>query len=57
MTSFGETFGSRLAKWVEQNLEQVKPEEIDVSGEDALQVQHIIEAAIESWETITVVTL
>ena len=43
MMSFGETFGSRLGKWIEQNLEKVTPEEIDAYGEDALQVQQIIE--------------
>jgi predicted dehydrogenase len=57
MMSFGETFGSRIGRWVEQNLQQVKPEEIDGSGEEALKAQLIIEAAIESWETGQVVTL
>jgi len=57
MMSFGETFGGRIGKWIEQNLQQVKPEEIDASGEDALNVQLIIEAAIQSWETDKVVTL
>lgn len=57
MMSFGETFGSRIGRWVEQNIEGVKPEEIDGSGEDALKAQLVIEAAIESWQTGTVVTL
>jgi len=57
MMSFSETFGSRINKWVEQNLQKVKPEEIDASGEDALKVQLVIEAIIESWETGKVVTL
>ncbi|OGG51854.1 MAG: oxidoreductase [Candidatus Handelsmanbacteria bacterium RIFCSPLOWO2_12_FULL_64_10] len=57
MMGFNETFDSRIGKWVEQNLQQVKPEEIDASGEDALKVQTIIEAVIESWEKGTVVTL
>lgn len=57
MMSFGETFGSRIGKWVEQNLHKVKPEEIDGSGEEALKVQRVIEAAIESWQTDKVVTL
>ena len=33
MMGFGETFNSRIGKWVEQNLQKVKPEdelEIDV---------------------------
>jgi predicted dehydrogenase len=57
MMGFNETFDSRIGKWVEQNLQQVRPEEIDASGEDALKVQTIIEAVIESWEKGTVVTL
>jgi len=51
MMSFGETFQSRIDRWVEQNAAQVLPEEIDGSGEDALKAQLVIEAAIESWET------
>jgi len=57
MMSFSETFGSRIGVWVEQNLAQVEPEEIDASGADALHVQRIIEAIITSWETGQVVTL
>jgi predicted dehydrogenase len=51
MMGFGETFQSRIDRWVEQNAVQVRPEEIDGSGEDALKAQLVIEAAIESWET------
>lgn len=57
MMSFGETFGSRIGKWVEQNIAQDSPEAIDASGADALHVQRIIEAIITSWETGTVVTV
>ncbi len=57
MMSFSETFGSRIGVWVDQNIAQVKPEEIDASGADALHVQRIIEAIITSWETGQVVTL
>ncbi len=57
MMSFGETFGSRICTWVEQNLQKVQPEAIDASGEEALKAQLVIEAAIESWETERVVTL
>jgi len=57
MMSFGETFNSRIARWVEQNVAKDSPEQIDASGEDALKVQRIIEATIKSWETGTVVTL
>jgi predicted dehydrogenase len=57
MMGFGETFGSRIHRWVEQNLAGAKPEEIDGSGEDALKAQLIIEAAIDSWEKGTIVTV
>jgi hypothetical protein len=42
MMGFGETFGSRIGHWVEQNLVGARPDEIDASGEDALKVQYII---------------
>jgi predicted dehydrogenase len=57
MMSFSETFGSRIGRWIEQNLQQVSPDEIDGSGEDALKAQLVIEAAIESWQTGSIVTL
>jgi predicted dehydrogenase len=57
MMGFSETFGSRINRWIEQNLEGARPEDIDASGEDALKVQTIIEGIIESWEKGTVVTL
>ena len=57
MISFGETFGSRIGRWVEQNLQGVRPEAVDGSGEDALRAQRVIEAAIASWQTGTVVSL
>jgi predicted dehydrogenase len=57
MKSFPETFDSRLAVWIEQNKQGASPDQIDASGEDALRVQTIIEAAIESWDTGKVVEL
>lgn len=57
MMAFPETFGSRITRWIEQNRDGAAPEDIDASGEDALRVQTIIEAAIESWETGQVVTV
>ncbi len=57
MMNFSETFGSRIGKWVEQNIAGVGPDEIDASGADALHVQSIIEAIIESWQTGQVITL
>jgi predicted dehydrogenase len=57
MMGFNETFGSRIGKWVEQNIAGDAPEDIDASGAAALHVQRIIEAIIESWETGNVVTV
>lgn len=57
MMGFSETFPSRIGRWVEQNIAGVKPGELDASGADALKVQYIIEAAIKSWETGTVVSV
>ncbi|MEP7358909.1 MAG: Gfo/Idh/MocA family oxidoreductase [Anaerolineales bacterium] len=57
MMNFLETFPSRIGKWVQQNVDQVSPDQIDASGADALHVQRIIEAIIQSWETGAVVEL
>ena len=57
MSHFSQTFKSRVSHWIDQNLAHVPPEKIDASGADALVVQRIIEAAIESWETGQVVSL
>lgn len=57
MMAFGETFGSRIDRWIRQNLEGAAPEQVDASGEDALKVQTIIEGIITSWETGDVVSV
>lgn len=57
MTHFSQTFKSRITHWVEQNIAQVAPEDVDASGKDALDVQRIIEGAIESWDTGKVIDL
>jgi len=57
MMKFPETFDSRIARWIEQNKAGVSPDQIDASGADALKVQTIIEAAIESWDTGKVIEL
>jgi hypothetical protein len=57
MMRFGDTFTSRITRWVEQNNAGVAHEEIYAKAEDALKVQTIIEGIIESWETGQVVTL
>ncbi len=45
---FEATFEMRLGSFVRQVKEQVSPERIEASGADALAVQEIIEAAIQS---------
>ncbi len=57
MRSFGETFKSRIGAWVDQLAAGAKYNEINGSGEDALKAQNIIEAAIKSFETGTVIEL
>ena len=57
MKHFSETFDSRIAHWIEQNKLGAAPDKIDGSGDDALKVQMIIEAAIESWDTGKVIKL
>ncbi len=57
MTHFSQTFKSRISRWIEQNVAQVAPDEIDASGADALKVQRTIEAAIESWDSGKVIEL
>ncbi len=57
MKSFGETFASRIHRWLEQNAKKVRPSMIDGSGEDALRAQMIIEAAIASWHEKRIVNL
>src|SRR5690606_23323691 len=57
MMHFGETFDSRIGRWVEQNLEGVAPEAIEGSGEEALKAQLVIEAAIKSWDTGQVIAV
>ena len=57
MMGFNETFQSRIGRWIEQNLENASPEDIEGSGEEALKAQRVIEAAIKSWQTDTVVAV
>ncbi len=57
MRSFGETFNSRINAWVDQIEAGTSYDQINGSGEDALKVQEVIEAAIRSWETHTIVDL
>jgi predicted dehydrogenase len=54
MKSFGETFQSRIDRWIEDLRNGVAPERVEASGADALQAQLVIEAAIASWENNSV---
>ncbi|MBS4199271.1 Gfo/Idh/MocA family oxidoreductase [Bacillus sp. FJAT-49732] len=55
MRAFSETFKSRINSFVDQLVTGVTYDRVDGSGEDALKAQLIIEAAIKSWETGTIV--
>ena len=57
MLGFGDTFQSRLNAWVDDLIKKTPPEKIDGKAEDALKAQLVIEAAIESWDKGTVVTV
>ena len=57
MESFNATFQSRIDQWIVDLRNQVPPEQVDGKAEDALKVQLIIEAAIESWANDSVVTV
>lgn len=57
MRSFNETFKSRIGDWIEQLDAGTPYDQINGSGEDALRAQYIIEAAIRSFETSTIVEL
>lgn len=52
---FEATFVDRLHRFLEQVSEGVPPERIDGSGADGLAAQKVLQAAIESLETETVV--
>ncbi len=57
MQSFGDTFQSRIDKWVTDLLNKTPFDQIDGKAEDALKAQKIIEGAILSWAEDRVVTL
>ena len=57
MNHFQETFRSRIEAWVQDNINQVLPAQVDGSGKEGLAAQETIEAAIKSFETNTVVEL
>ena len=52
---FGDTFHTRINRWIEQLSAGVSAGQIEASGMDGLAVQEIIEAAIRSWREGTIV--
>lgn len=57
MRSFNETFASRIGAFIDQLRAGDPPERIDASGADGLAAQRVIEAAIRSWETGSIVAV
>jgi predicted dehydrogenase len=57
MRNFNETFKSRISDWIEQLDAKVSYDQINGSGEEALKAQTIIEAAIRSFETSSIIEL
>lgn len=55
MASFQDTFKNRIHRFLEQVSAQVPREELEGSGEEALAAQEVIEAAIRSFETGSIV--
>ena len=55
MGGFGDTFPERIGAWVDDLRKGVSPAKVDAKGADALKVQLVIEAIIESWESGEVV--
>ncbi len=54
---FDDTFRNRIHKFLEQVTEGVSPEAIDASGADGLAAQKVLQAAIDSLTTQSVVVL
>ncbi|MGQ9553187.1 MAG: Gfo/Idh/MocA family protein [Anaerolineae bacterium] len=55
MRDFEDTFVNRIHRFLEQIAEGAKPEDIDGSGADGLAAQKVLQAAIQSLETESVV--
>lgn len=57
VASFRDTFVNRIHRFLEQVSAGVAPDEIEGSGAEGLAAQEVIEAAIRSWETGSIVDL
>lgn len=55
MQSFPDTFPARIGAWIDDLRQKTPADQVDGKAEDALKVQLVIEAAIKSWDTGTVV--
>ena len=55
--NFEDTFRHRIHRFLEQVVANTPPEQIDGSGADGLAAQRVLQAAIESLENRTVVTV
>ena len=54
---FVDTFRNRLAEFIRQVAEDTPPDQINGSGADGLAAQKVIQAAIDSFKTQSVVRL
>ena len=57
VAGFDDTFTARVGHWLRELTGGAPTDEIEASGEAGLRVQEIVEAAIRSFQTRTVVTL
>src|SRR4051812_34181477 len=57
MRSFNDTFESRIRAWVADIKNKTPFDRVDAKAEDALAAQRVIEAAIESGESQSVMTI
>jgi predicted dehydrogenase len=55
LESFGDTFPARIQRFIDQVVAGAKPDQIEASGADGFAAQAVIEAAIKSHETGSVV--
>ena len=54
---FEDTFRNRIHRFLEQVESKTPPDQIDASGADGLAAQKVLQAAIDSLETGTIVKL
>ena len=55
MQTFGDTFQSRIDAWIDDLRKGTSPGKVNAKASDALKAQTVIEAAIKSWDTGTIV--